>query len=94
MTIGKRGIGILQVISLSLIWFLFIGIAVWIVSLLRESLRLHDAPDASVGISIVAIPVYFTLASILTYVFIGLRKGRDEDPEREEHSGDRQAGHG
>jgi len=93
MTIGKKGIETLQVISISLIWLLFTGIAVWIVSLLRESLRLHDAPDASVGISIIAIPVFFTLASILTYVFIGLRKGRSEDAEREEHSDGRPAGH-
>lgn len=93
MTTGKKGIETLQVISISLIWLLFTGIAVWIVSLIRESLRLHDAPDASVGISIIAIPVFFTLASILTYVFIGLRKGRSEDPERQENSGRRLAGH-
>lgn len=67
----------LQVISISLIWVLFTGIALWIVTLIKESLRLHDAPDASVGISIVAIPVFFLLASVLTYVFIGLRRGRE-----------------
>ena len=94
MTTGTKWIQRLQVVSISLIWLLFTGIAVWIVSLLRESLRLHDAPDASVGISIVAIPVFFTLASILTYVFLGLRKGRIEDPEREETPGDRHAGPG
>lgn len=79
---NKKTIEVLQVISISLIWVLFTGIAVWIVNLIKESLRLHDAPDASVGISIVAIPVFFILASVLTYVFIGLRKGRKEDPER------------
>ena len=82
MAIGKKGIETLQVFSITLIWLLFIGIATWIVSLIRESLRLHDAPDASVGISIIAIPVFFTLASVLTYVFIGLRKGREEDSKR------------
>ena len=79
---NKKTIEVLQVISISLIWVLFAGIAVWIVNLIKESLRLRDAPDASVGISIVAIPVFFILASVLTYVFIGLRKGRKEDPER------------
>ena len=83
MAIGKKGIETLQVFSITLIWLLFIGIATWIVSLIRESLRLHDAPDASVGISIIAIPVFFTLASILTYVFIGLKKGRRGDSERQ-----------
>ena len=79
---NKKTIEALQILSISLIWLLFTGIAVWIVTLIKESIRLHDAPDASVGISIVAIPVFFTLASILTYVFIGLRKGREEDSKR------------
>jgi hypothetical protein len=79
---NKKIIEGLQVLSISLIWLLFTGIAAWIVTLIRESLKLHDAPDASVGISIVAIPVFFLLASVLTYVFVGLRKGRKEDTER------------
>jgi cytosine/uracil/thiamine/allantoin permease len=78
---NKKMIGRLQILSISLIWLLFTGIAVWILNLIRESLRLHDAPDASLGISLVAIPVFFTLASVLTYVFIGLRKGRRKDVE-------------
>ncbi|MGZ8446346.1 MAG: hypothetical protein ACXWWM_01040 [Candidatus Deferrimicrobiaceae bacterium] len=79
---NKKIIEMLQILSISLIWLLFAGIAVWIVILIRESLKLHDAPDASVGISIVAIPVFFLLASVLTYVFVGLRKGRKKDTER------------
>ena len=79
---NKKTIEVLQIVSISLIWLLFTGIAVWIVTLIKESLKLHDAPDASVGISIVAIPVFFILASVLTYVFIGLRKGREEDSKR------------
>ena len=78
---NKKTIEVLQIVSISLIWLLFTGITVWIVTLIRESLKLHDAPDASVGISIVAIPVFFTLASVLTYVFVGLRKGRKEKSE-------------
>jgi cytosine/uracil/thiamine/allantoin permease len=78
---NKKTIEVLQIVSISLIWVLFTGIAVWIVTLIKESLKLHDAPDASVGISIVAIPVFFTLASVLTYVFVGLRKGRKEEFE-------------
>ena len=78
---NKKLIAWLQVASISLIWLLFTGIAVWILTLIKESLKLHDAPDASVGISIVAIPVFFLLASVLTYVFLGLRKGRRKEPE-------------
>ncbi|MBI5418542.1 MAG: hypothetical protein HZA60_00475 [Deltaproteobacteria bacterium] len=80
---NKKTIEVLQILSISLIWVLFTGIAVWIVNLIKVSLELHDAPDASVGISIVAIPVFLILASVLTYVFLGLRKGRKEDTETE-----------
>ena len=76
---NKKMIESLQILSISLIWLLFTGIAIWIVNLIQVSLKLHDAPDASVAISIVAIPVFFILASVLTYVFIGLRKGRKEE---------------
>lgn len=75
---SKKTIYLLQVMSLSFIWILFTGIAIWIVNLILVSLELHDAPDASVGISIVAIPVFFTLAAVLTYVFIGLQKGKKD----------------
>lgn len=78
---NRKLIDRLQILSLSLIWLLFTGGAVWILNLVKESLRLHDAPDASLGISLVAIPVFFTLSSVLTYVFIGLRKGRKKDVE-------------
>ena len=80
-TMNNKLIDRLQILSISLIWLLFTGIAVWILNLIKESLRLHDSPDASLGISLVAIPVFFTLSSVLTYVFIGLRKGRRKDVE-------------
>ena len=64
---GNKPVFIFQIISLLFIWLLFSGIAIWIINLLRLSARLHDAPSATIGISIVAIPIFFTLASILTY---------------------------
>ncbi|MDH3258443.1 MAG: hypothetical protein OEM19_03135 [Deltaproteobacteria bacterium] len=75
---SKKTIYLLQILSLSFIWVLFTGIAIWIVNLIMVSIELHDAPDASVGISIVAIPVFFTLAAVLTYVFIGLQRGKKD----------------
>lgn len=65
---------ILQIASLVFIWILFIGIAIWVINLLELSTRLHDAASVTIGISIVAIPVFLTLSSVLTYVFWGLRK--------------------
>ena len=65
----------LQVLSVSMIWVFCLGICAWVIHLLLLSHQLHDVPSASVGISIVAIPVFITGASVLTYVFIGLQRG-------------------
>ncbi len=69
---------IFQIISISLIWVFVFGITWWILRLLTTSIALQDAIDASVGISILVIPIFVTLASILTYVFVGLHKNRIE----------------
>ena len=71
---SNKTIFIAQVISVSLIWVFVISISVWILNLISLSLELDDVPGASVGISIVAIPVFITLAGVLTYVFIGLQR--------------------
>ncbi len=70
----KKVIYVAQFASITLIWIFVIGVAVWIVNLLVLSLELNDAPGASIGISIIAIPVFITLASILTFVFVGFHK--------------------
>ncbi|MBF8294157.1 MAG: hypothetical protein HW389_702 [Bacteroidetes bacterium] len=80
----EKIIFIAQILSVSLIWIFVIGITVWIINLIRLSLELQDVPGASVGISIVAIPVFITLASILTYVFLGLQKGRNRISNKSE----------
>ncbi len=69
----------LQVLSLVFIWVLFTGIAIWVVNLLMLSYRLHDVPSATIAISIVAVPIFFTLASVLTYVFVGLHRHRKQE---------------
>ena len=52
---------------------LFIGgIVTWISHLIRTAWRLKDVPSASIGISLVAIPVFFTLLGVVLYVFWGL----------------------
>lgn len=75
--IDKRLIYFLQVASMAFIWVFVIGIAIWILNLIQVAHRLKDAFDASVAISIVAIPVFFILAGVLTYVFVGLQRGRE-----------------
>jgi hypothetical protein len=67
---------VLQVLSMGMIWVFALGISTWVVHLLRLSRQLQDVPSASVGISIVAIPVFLTGAAVLTYAFVGLQRGR------------------
>jgi hypothetical protein len=71
-----RVIFFFQVVSMLGIWVFVLGISTWIIHLIRLARKLHDAQGASVGISIVAIPVFLTGASVLTYTFIGLHRGR------------------
>jgi hypothetical protein len=65
---------------------LFIGgIITWISHLIRTAWRLKDVPSASIGISLVAIPVFVTLLGVILYVFWGLlgdRSGGEESPAR------------
>ena len=72
----NKNIYIMQIISISLIWVLVISVDLWILSLLRVAHKLNDALNASVAIGIIAIPLFLLIASILTYVFIGLQRNR------------------
>jgi len=63
-----------QFISIFMMWVFVVSISGWIVNLLVLSIELKDSLEATIGIGLVAIPVYLTLAVILTYVFFGLRK--------------------
>ena len=74
-TSTPRWIFLLQIASVAMIWVFVLSISVWILHLNRLSQALHDVPSAAVAISIVAIPVFLTGASVLTYVFVGLRRG-------------------
>ena len=76
-----RWIFALQIISVAMIWAFVLSISTWIINLLLLSQRLKDVPSASVGISIVAIPVFLTGASVLTYVFVGLQRGAHSEDE-------------
>jgi len=52
------------------------SIIFWIIHLIRTALRWGDVPSASVGISLVAIPVFLTLLGVMLYVFVGLLTDR------------------
>lgn len=72
----RRKIHALQALSIVLMWGFLAGTAAWMFNLVRVSRSLGDALTASVGISLVAVPAYTLVASVLTYVFFGLRRGR------------------
>ncbi len=76
---NEKHIFALQVASLALIWIVVILIGIWVVNLLRLSYELPDVPSATFGISIIAVPIFVTIASILTYVFVGLQKRKDKE---------------
>ena len=73
-TTNNTAIYVAQLLSVLLIWVFVLTITLWILNLIMLAIELNDAPGASVAISIVAIPVFITLASVLTYVFVGLHR--------------------
>jgi len=74
-----RWVFALQILSVAMIWVFVIAISTWILHLLQLSRKLDDIPHASLAISMLAIPVFLLGASVLTYVFVGLRQGREVD---------------
>ena len=54
------------------------GIVTWIIHLIRTAWWLGDVPSASIGISIVAIPVFLVLLGVVLYVCWGLLIDRSE----------------
>ncbi|MEE9117042.1 MAG: hypothetical protein V3U02_00425 [Calditrichia bacterium] len=73
----KKTIRVLQIASIIYIWIFVLVVDWWILSLLQVARELNDSLNASVAIGIIAIPLFLSIASILTYVFIGLQKNRD-----------------
>jgi hypothetical protein len=68
---GKIVLGFQLILLASFVLFVG-GLIVWITNLIRLSHELQDVPSASIGISIVAIPVFLTLLGVFIYVFFGL----------------------
>ena len=68
------------------------GIIFWILTLIRLSKKLHDVPSASIGISIVAIPVFLILMCVFWYVFLGIMYNQEEPPTKSQLPGERESG--
>lgn len=70
--VSQRLVRRLQWIWLGVAFLLVGGIIVWIIHLIVASLRLDDVIQASVGISIVAIPIFLVFMGVVFYVFWGV----------------------
>ena len=80
---GERPVSEKRVETIQWLWLgvafgLIGGIIAWIAHLIRTAWRLGDAPSASIGISLVSIPIFLTMLGVIVYVFLGLRRGRGE----------------
>jgi hypothetical protein len=64
----------LQWAWLAVAFLLVAGIIVWILHLMRAAWTLDDVPSASIGISIVAIPIFLVFMGVVFYVFWELRR--------------------
>ena len=57
------------------------GVILWIIHLIGAAWRLDDVPSASIGISIVAIPIFLVFIGVIFYVVWGVmlhgRSGED-----------------
>jgi hypothetical protein len=70
--VSQRLVRRLQWIWLGGAFLLVGGIIVWIIHLIVASWRLDDVIQASVGISIVAIPIFLVFIGVVSYVFWGV----------------------
>ena len=71
-SVSQRLVRRLQWVWLGGAFVLVGGIIIWIVHLIAASWRLDDTVQASVGISIVAIPIFLVFMGVVFYVFWGV----------------------
>jgi hypothetical protein len=75
---SERTVRRLQLLWLGVAFALIGGIVSWIAHLIRTAWRLGDVPSASIGISLVSIPIFLTMMGLILYVFVGLRGDRGD----------------
>lgn len=75
----------LQYCTVAVMWVFSAAMTLWVLQLATVAYTLRDAFTASVGITLVALPIYWALAAILTYTFFGLRGGRSAESSSSEY---------
>ncbi len=69
---SERLVRTLQWLWVGVAFLMVGGIITWIIHLILASWALGDVPSASIGISLVAIPIFLTMFGVVFYVFWGL----------------------
>lgn len=67
-----------QLIPLILFWGIALGFGAFVIHLITIATEFKDVPSAAVGISLVAVPIQLTMVSVLTYVFVVLKRGKNK----------------
>jgi hypothetical protein len=67
---------LIRVILLSFLWMLATAMTLLFINLVQVSYEVNDHQTASIAISILGVIVFWVLAGILTYVLVGLHRGR------------------
>ena len=69
-----RSIKFFQRLMLAVVWLIPASMTLLFINLVHISYQVNDHQTASIAISIIAVAIFWILAGILTYVFIGLHK--------------------
>lgn len=77
-SVSHRLVRVLQWLWMGGAMLLIAGIVTWIITLILAAWRLEDVPSASIGISIVAIPIFLVFSGVIIYVFwnVTIREGK------------------
>lgn len=73
---GERKTFFWQVVVLMTFYLFIFGVVIWILRLIWLSWQLKDVFSASIGISLVAMPLFLFLLGVYNYVFWGILRSR------------------
>lgn len=77
-SVSPRLVRMLQWVWVGGAMLLISGVVIWISNLIVGAWRLEDVPSASIGIAMVAIPIFLVFSGVIIYVFwnVAIREGK------------------
>ncbi len=70
----ERSVKFFQRLMLVVLWSIPVSMTLLFINLVHISYQVKDHQTASIAISIVAVTIFWILASVLTYVYVGLHR--------------------